>query len=654
MTVTRIQGWPLKRAGRLRLERGRPKWDRPTRRVLTLALLAIVSMPPSLRATPNDAGGTPPPLRAAPNDAAGTPQSLRPAPNEAPNDIAASPVSDVAVTVYRNPDGASGDADLNNLQGFALITETRTVSIPPGESRIRFEGVADGIEPASAILTGLPDGLIEKNHDAKVLSPATLVAASLGHTVTFVRTDAKTGKKTRIPGTLLADADGVVFQANSGEIEALRCSGLPETFEFEPTSQTHATPTLSALVRAARPVQAQVRLSYLARGFDWKADYSAVVAPDGKTMSLGAWVTLANSNSVTFADARTQVVAGKLNLANNAQGSDAQDSNAEDSDPPDSDTSQPVDLAHPIGAECWPRGSTSDPPQQPNIEAAQPLWDGPGFIRAVGMSLAVHSPMDKLFKRALPAAAEPMGAMLEEVAVTARARLVKEERLGDLKLYRVPDRTSVVSRQIKQVRLLDRQDIPVELFYRAVIGANSEQDDIVLSKLLRTKNTGANHLGLSLPAGNVSTFALQDNTPLLVNEARILDTTVNEDVELELGESDDLRLSSATQQSEEYSGDPPRSEPPAGKHRELPWVPGLKQPRSLDLHSASHIDVTNATSNPAVVEISLELLDAGEQLAQADPAPLPTLKNGLPTFRVAIPANGSVTIRYRTGTPPSR
>jgi hypothetical protein len=58
------------------------------------------------------------------------------------------------------------------LEGFALITETRTVHLPAGLSRLRFEGVADGIEPASAIVTGLPEGVIEKNRDAKLLSPS--------------------------------------------------------------------------------------------------------------------------------------------------------------------------------------------------------------------------------------------------------------------------------------------------------------------------------------------------------------------------------------------------------------------------------------------------------------------------------------------------
>ena len=59
----------------------------------------------------------------------------------------------------------------------------RTVHLPAGVSRLRFEGVADGIEPASAIVTGLPDGVLEKNRDGAVLSPSALIAAAVGKPV---------------------------------------------------------------------------------------------------------------------------------------------------------------------------------------------------------------------------------------------------------------------------------------------------------------------------------------------------------------------------------------------------------------------------------------------------------------------------------------
>jgi hypothetical protein len=67
-------------------------------------------------------------------------------------DLTASAPVDVSVTVYRDPFRSEGGFDLDNLNGFALITETRRVVLMPGQHRLRFEGVADGIEPASAFL----------------------------------------------------------------------------------------------------------------------------------------------------------------------------------------------------------------------------------------------------------------------------------------------------------------------------------------------------------------------------------------------------------------------------------------------------------------------------------------------------------------------
>ena len=149
-------------------------------------------------------------------------------------DVAAEAPSDLIVTVYRAPYRATGSIDLDSLQGFALVTETRLVHLPAGTSRVRFEGVADGIEPASALVTGLPGEVIEKNRDAKLLSPSALIAAAVGKPVELLRTNRKTGKTERRPGMILSDAGGgIVFKTDQG-IEALRCSGLPETFSFEP------------------------------------------------------------------------------------------------------------------------------------------------------------------------------------------------------------------------------------------------------------------------------------------------------------------------------------------------------------------------------------------------------------------------------------
>src|SRR6185503_17474003 len=101
----------------------------------------------------------------------------------------------VAVTVYRDP-GRSVEQQPNLawLDGYALISETRTVTLPAGETELRFEGVAGGIVPQSAIVTGLPQGVIERNRDAYLLSPATLLDRTLGARVHLRRTSRATGR----------------------------------------------------------------------------------------------------------------------------------------------------------------------------------------------------------------------------------------------------------------------------------------------------------------------------------------------------------------------------------------------------------------------------------------------------------------------------
>src|SRR3712207_8025869 len=86
--------------------------------------------------------------------------------------IVSSPAPErVAVTVYRNPDRGLEPMNLGWLGGYALVSETRRVRLPAGESEVRFEGLTSGIVPQSAIVTGLGEAVLEKNRDARLLSP---------------------------------------------------------------------------------------------------------------------------------------------------------------------------------------------------------------------------------------------------------------------------------------------------------------------------------------------------------------------------------------------------------------------------------------------------------------------------------------------------
>jgi hypothetical protein len=507
--------------------------------------------------------------------------------------ILAEPPSDLIVTVYRAPGRGSGSIDLDYLWGFALVSEARTVRLPAGISRVRFEGVADGIETSSAIITGLPGGVIEKNRDARLLSPSALIAAAVGKPVELLRTIRKTGKTEQLRGTILSDAGGgVVFQSEQG-IEALRCSGLPETFSFESAAGLSAKPTLSVEVRSPRAITTQVTLSYLSRGFDWSADYTATQSPDGKRIDLGAWVTLANSNGVGFPSAHTQVVAGRVNRENGEV--------------------EPIDMGGPILARCWPRGSTSDTPMTLRIE---------------------QESRDRMFKKSVSAALMPMAApALQEISITG-ARTVEQEQLGDLKLYRVPERTTLASRQSKQVRLMDREGIPVNTVYAAMLGEGEPDPSVPTHRLLRTKNTTANHLGLPLPSGSVAVYGTHQGDRLLEHESGIRDIALDEEVEIDAGLSADVQITAVEEQTKVDSA----------HAKMLPLVPGASI-RSVKVDNITRVDISNAFATGIQFELRLHLPE-GASVVRAD-HPLGS-KNGRPIFRLKVPANETLTVRFQT------
>jgi hypothetical protein len=495
-------------------------------------------------------------------------------------EIAAGAATARAVTIYRAPSRDAGPLQLDYLAGFALISETRAVNLPAGESRLRFDGVADGIESASALISGLPADVVEKNRDARVLSPQALLAGAIGQEVLLVRTEPRSGRTERIGGTIRsADGDAVVFESAQG-IEALHCSGLPEAVSFSTSGDLSPTPTMSVLVHTREPISATVTLSYLAHGFDWSANYVATLSADAKSMDIGAWVTLANGNGTSFPAAHAQVVAGRLNR--------------------ESGDVEPFEYIQPV-AQCWPRGSTSDPAVEPRIELAMPLLSRAGEMRRRSENL-------------------------QEVPVAISAfshAMVEQEQLGDLKLYRIPDLTDVRSRQMKQVRLLDRHQVPVQLFYRVDAYApafpHTTEARSTVELKLRTRNDRAHHLGLPLPQGQVVSFMTHGTESLLLHQSPLHDTAVDEEVEFALGSDTQVQVSAP----------------------------------AVDLHygSPNHMKVLDAidihNSGPEAVAIELRLhLDPDTRLLHAQPAPSDT--RGMPLFKLSVPARGSMTIHYQT------
>jgi hypothetical protein len=486
----------------------------------------------------------------------------------------------VSVTVYRAPYRGSGAFDLNWLQGFALISERRQVSIPAGDGSIRFEGVAGGIIPESAIVTGLPEGVVEKNQDALLLSPASLLERSLGRRVHLRRTSAATGQVREHEAVIRSGAGGAVVLQTEAGFEALQCTGLNETIVYPSVPEDlSAKPTLSVRTRSATAASATVTLSYLATGFDWQANYVARMRSDGRSLDLFAWVTLANGDETSFRNADTQAVAGRLNRV-------------------EQDRPRRERGGGELSLRCWPAATTSDIPlrERPQIEGLPPPPPPP------------PPPME---------APAPVAAMDAENIVVTGSRVARQEALGDLKLYRLPEPVTVAAMSQKQVAFLDIKNVPVEVIYRARIDAEDEEEGEQAQMMLRFQNEQRNRLGVPLPQGSVALFEEEGGRPLLIGESSLTDKAVGEEVEIPFSQSPAVRWTTESV---------------------------AEGPKWTDYR----VTITNANPWPVRFELRVTASD-GDALSR--PSAKLARKEGAWLWSPRVPANGSTSLTYRVTRP---
>jgi hypothetical protein len=509
--------------------------------------------------------------------------------------IDAAPPSDIAVTIYRDPDrDVDEPLEADYPQGLAMISETRRVTLPKGESTIRFEGVAEGMIGVSAIVTGLPGGTIEKNRNAQLLSPAALVDGTLGNRVTITRMNPATGKQVSERAVVRTRADGgLVLQTGEG-FEAVQCSGLPETLTYDRVPDgLSASPVFSVDTRSPEGGTYDVTLTYLAWGFDWQANYVATMQEKGAggefDMGVLSWLTLVNDNGQSFDKARLQIIAGKLNV--------------------DSDYESLADspVAEELWLTCYPLGRTGGVPvlelvPPPVMYAPDMAYPAPEMMAREDRMIVVT------------------GSRLEAVFESPSVVTAEEEDIGDLKLFRVPERVDVSAKGMKQVAFLNKDAVKARYLYQAgdcdpwdwIKAEDVEDEDFVAAALLLvTKNEETKGLGIALPQGAMTLYEPTSRGPQLAAQVNLRDYARGQDIELELGTSAQVfvRCGGATDKG-----------PPKDARQ---WTPMRAR-------------ITNA--NPHPITLRLQVGYAGEYDIRF-PGRKVEVKNGYQTVELTVPAN---------------
>ncbi len=211
------------------------------------------------------------------------------------------PEQQLSVTVYNS--------------NLALVQDIRHMQVPAGRTRLEFKDVSGAIRPETVALSGKGISVVEQNFDYDLLTPAKMMEKAVGQQIQIIRTNPATGAQIAETATVLSVNDGVVLKVGN-HIEVLRDDGIPTRVVFASIPENlRAQPTLSVTVDAAGAGARDVTLSYLTSGLGWKADYVALYDEKLKTVGVDGWITLTNRSGTTFRNAKTQLIAGDINLA---------------------------------------------------------------------------------------------------------------------------------------------------------------------------------------------------------------------------------------------------------------------------------------------------------------------------------------------------
>ena len=196
-------------------------------------------------------------------------------------------------------------------QNLSFVKDVRPASLSSGINEVIFDGVAQRIQPETAIIYGDGVKVMEQNYNYHLLSYQNFVEQSIGQEVTTVRINPENGENIYEKATLIGSADGKPILRFAYGIDTNFAGHV--VFSKIPAGMSNK-PTLTAKLNVAGGGNKNLHLAYLTDGLSWKTDYVVNVNGADK-LNLTGWVTITNNSGIDYENAKIQLLAGDVNVA---------------------------------------------------------------------------------------------------------------------------------------------------------------------------------------------------------------------------------------------------------------------------------------------------------------------------------------------------
>ncbi|MBD3384151.1 DUF4139 domain-containing protein [candidate division KSB1 bacterium] len=206
--------------------------------------------------------------------------------------------AEIAVTVYNN--------------NFAVVRETRSLTLNKGVQTHLFTNVAGQIDPTSVLFKSLSNKvqveILEQNFEYDLVGTERLLQKYLNESITV------TTKREQVHRGILLNnqASDIILQRPDGRILVVKSSDVAGV-EFPTLPEGLITrPTLVWLLNANQADEVPCEISYTTEGIGWHCEYVAVSNKTDTALELAGWVTIENRSGTAYRDAKVKLVAGDV------------------------------------------------------------------------------------------------------------------------------------------------------------------------------------------------------------------------------------------------------------------------------------------------------------------------------------------------------
>jgi hypothetical protein len=442
---------------------------------------------------------------------------------ESTADVISAKADSVSATLYRSDKGQ---------QDLALITERRTIRLEKGANTLHFDGIASSIIPQTAQIIGVASRPRESDFDYNLFDAATILTKTIDKPVELITAPIKS-PETRQMGVLKSDRGVLSLEGGNG-LEAIGCAGPPARLIVDSPKDLRAKPSLSVVLHSQKTETRTIELAYLAGNIRWSASYVATVGKDQRHLDIEGRIIINNDTETSFQNVPSRFVAGDVFRV--------------------STTAEHRYVVPKVMRDCWGMSRTSDPVY--DVRATIP-W--PNLF-------AVNTPL-------LRSGIVPGAAMSSVAAPSGAAMKVTEEKLGDLKLYRLDEPIRIAAHQEKLFHFQAFKNVEADpIQFIDTPNVAFPNGEAILG--WRIRNAKSKGMGKPLPKGSLTFYDAQNS---------YLGTdTIKSDV----ADNEELVIRSQLRGQVVYSYTLAKSEPYA--HR-----------------STHQLDMVNATDHPVSVELIL-------------------------------------------------